>query len=123
MYEANVVEDKARLYSVLSVSIATVGIFFIGLIASTLAIIFAYIALITYKDESVETKIGLILGLINLCIMGLIIIGTIFFILDSGTINPFVFIFLLAFGPCGISAMCFEGLPIPILLINFLFRI
>ena len=107
--------ERARLYSILSITFAVIGIFFIGIVASVLAIVFASIALEKFDDESDETKLGLVMGLINLCVMGLIIMGTLFSIHENGIVYPPVISFLFTFGPCGYCAMVLKGIMIPIL--------
>ena len=106
--------DNPRIFSVLSLLFGVVAIFFVGVIAGILAIVFASIAYEKYDDESEETRAGLVLGVVNLCIMGLIILGTILSALQSGIVDPLIFSWLFGFGPCGFCSMATGGIPIPI---------
>ncbi len=105
--------DNARLFSLLSFISGLIGIFFIGILAGITAIVFASIAFEMYDDESHEAKAGLVLGLVDICIMGLIIIGVILSSARSGVFYTPVMGFLFLFGPYGFMAMATGGIPIP----------
>ena len=105
--------DNARIFSILSLICGLVGVFFIGIIAGITAIVFASLAFEMYDDESYESKTGLVLGLVDICIMGLIIIGVILAAANSGYLYAPVIGFTFAFGPFGFLTMASGGMPIP----------
>lgn len=106
--------DKVKIFSILSFLLGLSGIFFVGLIAGFTSIIFSSIAFEKYDDDSEETKAGFVLGLVNVCVMGLIIIGIIVTTLMSGHLFAPLLSWIFLFGPAGFCSMATGGIPIPI---------